>query len=138
MVNNSKDNELLNSLIKTNINLNKQLETLVRYYNLSLSEFGILKSVYSLGPKSIQTLAKLILITSGSMTYVINRLLKKDLVFKERSEEDNRVFVIYLTKKGENLIKELIIEYDKLINSFFKVLSKKEKKNLTNSLIKLY
>ena len=79
----------------------------IRGYGLSSSEFAVLELLFHKGPQPIQQLASRILLTSGSMTYVISQLEKKGLVRRVASEADRRVFYAELTDDGTAWIKDI-------------------------------
>ena len=54
----------------------------IRSYGLNTSEFGVLELLYNKGSHPIQQIGDKILITSGTMTYVIDKLEKKGLIVR--------------------------------------------------------
>ena len=71
---------------------------------LSVSQFGVLEAIYHLGPLSQSEIAKKVLKSTGNITLVIDNLEKRDLVMRERQEEDRRYYAVRLTTKGRKLI----------------------------------
>jgi MarR family 2-MHQ and catechol resistance regulon transcriptional repressor len=71
---------------------------------LSVSQFGVLEAIYHLGPLSQSEIAKKILKSTGNITLVIDNLEKRDLVKRERQEDDRRYYSVRLTTKGRRLI----------------------------------
>lgn len=71
---------------------------------LSVSQFGVLEAIYHLGPLSQSEIAKKVLKSTGNITLVIDNLEKRDLVKRERQEEDRRYYAVRLTTKGRKLI----------------------------------
>ena len=51
--------------------------------------------------KSMSTVARALSVTVGTLTIAINNLVKKGYVSRVRSEEDRRVVLISLSRKGE-------------------------------------
>ena len=43
-------------------------------------------------------------VQKSTVTDIVNRLIHRNIVYKEQSEEDLRVFHIYLTEKGKELL----------------------------------
>lgn len=74
---------------------------------LTVSQFGVLESLYHLGPLCQRDIAKKILKSSGNMTMVIDNLEKRELVRRERKIDDRRYITIHLTEKGTQLTAEL-------------------------------
>lgn len=71
---------------------------------LSVSQFGVLEAIYHLGPLSQSEIAKKVLKSTGNITLVIDNLEKRDLVKRERQENDRRYYAVRLTAKGRKLI----------------------------------
>ena len=78
---------------------------------LTESQLNILDALYHLGPMCQKDLGKKLLKSGGNITLVIDNLEKQDLVKRERGKEDRRLFYIYLTEKGKNLIEKIFPEY---------------------------
>ena len=76
-------------------------------YGLTSSQFGVLEALYHLGPLHQHELAAKILKSSGNLTLVIDNLVKRGLVERERDETDRRYITIYLTETGNRLINDI-------------------------------
>jgi len=77
-----------------------------------------------------------ILITSGSITYIINKLEKMELICRNKSETDKRITYIKLTKKGRETIFELLPLQIEKINEIFSDFSREDLINLNHLLKK--
>lgn len=91
----------------------------IRKYGLSQSEFAVLDILYHKGPQPVQQIAGKILLTSGSMTYVVSQLEKKGLVRRVICEDDRRIFLVKLTEAGDARISEIFPAYEKFIYHIF-------------------
>ena len=76
----------------------------IERHGLSGSEFAVLELLYHKGPLPLGALADRILITTGSMTYVIDHLVKKGLVQRVHCPNDRRVRYGDLTDAGRSVI----------------------------------
>jgi transcriptional regulator len=76
------------------------------------------------------------LITSGSITYIINKLEKMELICRNKSETDKRITYIKLTKKGRETIFELLPLQIEKINEIFSDFSREDLINLNHLLKK--
>ncbi|HWR07627.1 MarR family transcriptional regulator [Sporomusa sp.] len=76
----------------------------IRRYGLNQTEFAVLELLYHKGAHPLQQIGEKILITSGSITYVINKLEQKGLLERKPCEEDRRVIYAALTEEGRSLI----------------------------------
>jgi len=106
----------------------------IRQYGLSQSEFGVLELLLHKGPQPIQQLARKILLTSGSMTYVVSQLEKKGLIRRTPDETDRRIFNAELTENGHTLIAEIFPTHEIFLHSMMNVLSGEDAEKLTDQL----
>lgn len=97
---------------------------------LNPSEFGAMELLYHKGRQTIQQIGEKILLASGSMTYLIDKLEKKGLVQRVHCPEDRRVTYIEITKKGNTLMEERFPNHQKVIEQIFDVLEEQEKEQL--------
>ncbi len=78
----------------------KAIAVKVQEYDLTTPQFGVLEALFHLGPLSLGELADKLLVTGGTVTYVMDRLEEQGLVFRERSPNDRRVIQAKLTASG--------------------------------------
>ncbi len=91
-------------------------------------------SPYELTPKQLM---KSVLITSGSMTALLDRLTKLGLIYRSNDDKDKRIKRAGLTKKGIFIIdKGIKIRFNDAKESI-SVIDKKEREILSNLLKKL-
>ena len=91
----------------------------IRGYGLNASEFGVLELLYNKGPHPLQQIGGKILITSGTITYVIDKLAKKGLLIRRPCEQDRRVVYAELTEAGRQRMAEILPNhYQALAGSF--------------------
>lgn len=78
---------------------------LARQYGLTSPQLICLKKLDDKGDISPGGLAKEVHLSHATVTGIINRLEKKELVRRTRSEKDGRSFQISITEKGLSMIK---------------------------------
>lgn len=115
----------------------KYLTALLSDNGLTISQFGVLESLYHIGPMNIKEIIKKSLSSSGNMTVVIRNLLKNNYITKEKDPEDGRAFIIKITTKGHNLIEEIFPEHLVKLERVFSSLENDEKEKLLELLKKL-
>lgn len=72
--------------------------------SLSIAEIHLIEAVgRGKELKTISALAERLNITLASVTVAVNKLVKKELLQKRRSEKDGRVIYVSLTSKGKNV-----------------------------------
>jgi len=109
-------------------------KTEIRKYGLSQSEFAVLELLYHKGPQPIQQIASKVLLTSGSMTYVVSQLEKKGFVKRVVCEKDRRIFHVELTNTGNTLIGEIFPAHEMFIYNMFRVLRDEDPEKFMNQL----
>ena len=111
-----------------------EIEKNIQGYGLNISEFGVLEMLHHKGAQPVQKIAEKILVTSGTITYVIDKLQKKGLVYRKKCQKDKRVCYICLTEKGEILITDIFSKHKNFLNKLFSNLSDEEKKEIIRNL----
>lgn len=84
--------------------IEEHLEKQVQAHGLSLTEFGVLEALFHKGHLPIGEIGDRILLTSGSMTYVIDKLVRRGLIERRACESDRRVIHASLTPEGRSLM----------------------------------
>src|SRR5688572_7409251 len=74
------------------------------FHGLTFTEFLILEALYHKGPLLLGDVQKKIRLSSGGVTYTVDRLAEKGLVERRECESDRRARYAALTAKGEALI----------------------------------
>lgn len=105
--------------------------------NLSITDFSVLEVLFHKGKQTIQQIGKSILISSGSMTYVIDKLEQKGLLKRSACTDDRRAIHVTLTDTGIDLMKKIMPEHENFIDSVFDSLDANEKDILVNLIRKV-
>ncbi len=105
--------------------------------NLSLTDFSVLEVLFHKGMQTIQQIGKSILISSGSMTYVIDKLEQKGLLRRSACPDDRRAIHVTLTDTGNDLMKKVMPEHETFVDSVFDSLDENERNTLVNLLRKV-
>lgn len=106
-------------------------------HGLTETEFGILEAVYHKGPLLLGDVQRKILLSSGGVTYTIDRLAEKGLIERKECPTDRRARYAALTSKGRDLIEEIFPEHAELIEQTMSGLSAREQEEATLLLRKL-
>lgn len=109
----------------------------VRRYGLNLTEFAVLELLYHKGPQPLQRIGERILITTGTITYVIDKLEQKGLLFRNPCEKDRRKFYAVLSEDGKALISKIFPEHAQNLAFALGGLSSEEQDIAINLLKKL-
>src|SRR6185312_7111468 len=73
-------------------------------YGLNPTEFAVLELLYHKGRQPIQKIGQKILLRSGSMTYVVDKLEKRGLLERVYCKEDRRITYMSITPSGIDLM----------------------------------
>ena len=103
----------------------------------TLSDYAVLEVLLHKGALPVNAIGKKVLLTSGSMTTAVQRLEKKGLVIRKRSECDARVVLVHLTSEGMNLIQEAFTAHVEDLDELFVEFSEDERIQLAGLMRKL-
>lgn len=95
---------------------------------LSPSEFAILELLYHKGKFPLQQIGDKILVTSGSITYNIDKLEKKELLRRVSCASDRRVTYAEITERGTELFNDIFPEHAEVVRASMSGLTAEEKK----------
>jgi len=112
---------------------NKLIET----YKLNPTEFAVLELLYHKGRQPIQKIGQKILLSSGSMTYVVDKLEKKGLIERVYCTEDKRITYMSITTAGKELIEEIFPSHEKKISELMSALTESEQETAIELMKKL-
>lgn len=101
------------------------------------SEFAVLELLYHKGPTPLSEVARRILLTTGSVTHVIDQMEKQGLVKRVSCEEDRRVLYATLTEAGRARIETSFPPHAERIRQAVSGLDAGEQTQLTQLLKKL-
>src|SRR5471032_1437473 len=83
----------------------------IERHELTPTEFGVMEALYHKGPQLLGEIQKRILVSSGGMTFLVDRLAKRGLAERKACPVDRRARYAMLTKKGEKLIRSIFPEH---------------------------
>ncbi|SFK21705.1 MarR family winged helix-turn-helix transcriptional regulator [Brevibacillus centrosporus] len=109
----------------------------IRRHGLNPTEFGVLEVLFHKGPQPLQQIGEKILISSGNITYVVDKLEKKQLLIRKPCLEDRRVIYAELTEKGNQLLADIFPSHKTAIERAVSGLTPKEQKQAIQLLKKL-
>jgi MarR family 2-MHQ and catechol resistance regulon transcriptional repressor len=98
--------------------------------DLTVSQFGVLETLFHLGPLSQSEICGKLLRSGGNITLVIDNLEKRQLVQRQTDAKDRRVTVVSLTTTGRNLIEKIFPVQVQAIMDEFRCLTGDEQQTL--------
>jgi MarR family 2-MHQ and catechol resistance regulon transcriptional repressor len=104
---------------------------------LTPAEFGILEALFHKGPLLHGEIQKKVLVTSGGITYLVDKLVEKGLVRREECKNDRRARYAVLTVEGTRLMQRIFPVHAEHITAVMATLSPREQADATRLLRKL-
>jgi len=132
--------EVVGRILNLSKILEKKASNSLAIYNIHYTDFDVLATIrrsgkpYELTPSQ---LIKSVLITSGAMTALLNRLTNLKLIYRSPDPKDGRIKLVGLTQKGFKLIDNAIETRFIEASDSVKMLNKTENKELSILLKKL-
>ncbi len=100
-------------------------------HGLTTAEFGILEALHERGPLLLGELQKQVLVSSGGITFLMDRLAKRGVVERRACSADRRARYAALTREGETLMRELAPSHAATIRAAMAGLARAEQRQLT-------
>ncbi|MDX8046855.1 MarR family transcriptional regulator [Gracilibacillus sp. S3-1-1] len=117
--------------------IRKRAEEDIKELGLNPTEFAVLEFIYSKGEQSIQKIGQKVLIASSSITYVVDKLEKKQLIKRKPCPTDRRITFVALTDEGQAIMDELFPQHKESLTKIFEGLDREEKQVMIEQLKKL-
>lgn len=124
-------------LMQTSKAIQERIREEMNKNKLGITEFSVLEVLYLKGRQTIHQIGKSILISSGSMTYVIDKLEQKGLLSRSPCPDDRRVIFVTLTDDGIDLMKKVMPKHQEMINNLFGSLTDDDAQTMVNLLKKV-
>jgi MarR family 2-MHQ and catechol resistance regulon transcriptional repressor len=104
---------------------------------LSLTEFAVLEALYHKGDLTAGDVSERVLLQSGSLTYVIDKLVARGLISRKACESDRRRAYLHLETPGKALMRRIWPRHAAAIERATSGLTITEKRAVTKLLKKL-
>jgi DNA-binding MarR family transcriptional regulator len=130
---------LLNLFIASNY-LHSKLEIVCGEFNITLAQFNVLRILKGAHPNGYprHEIIRRMVEPAPDVTRLIDRLIKEGLVERFNIQEDRRLSLARITKKGIAHLTKINPEIDKFIFNYSSSLTKSEKEMLSSICEKLY
>ena len=115
----------------------QHLRRQVERHGLSFTEFAVLEVLLHKGTLPIGEIGDRVLRSSGSMTYVVDKLEKRGLIERLACPDDRRIVHAALTDQGEALVSTVFTEHKELLRNVLGGLSLSEKAETTERMKRL-
>ena len=111
-----------------------EVERDIARHGLSIAEFGILELLYHKGPQLLGDIQRRILVSSGGITFLVDRLESKKLVAREACPSDRRARFAVLTPTGRALMKRIFPKHAAAVSRALSGLTRDERQAATRLL----
>ncbi|HET7110935.1 MAG TPA: MarR family transcriptional regulator [Gemmatimonadales bacterium] len=98
----------------------------VARHDLTLAEFGVLEALYHKGPMLAGQVQRRTLVSSGGITYLVDRLTARGLVERRPCPDDRRANYVALTPSGMTFIGTIFPEHATVIAEVMSALTPAE------------
>lgn len=120
--------KVLTVMMRANQIVQEVLKKDIAQHDLNFTEFAVLELLYHKGEQPIQIIGKKILIASSSITYVVDKLEKKEYVHRRSCPDDRRVTFAGITETGKVFMDNIFPKHEEKVNTIFEELSEDEVK----------
>lgn len=100
----------------------------IERHDIGVSEFAVLELLYHRGPLTTGQVGDRVLLTSGSTTYVVDKLVGRGLLARRQCAEDHRVTYCELTHDGRAIIESILPDHAEALRAAMRSLSTDEKR----------
>jgi MarR family 2-MHQ and catechol resistance regulon transcriptional repressor len=109
----------------------------IRRYNLNPTEFAVLELLYHKGSHPLQQIGDKILLASGSITYVVDKLEQKGFLERHPCPKDRRITYALISDQGKEMFDQIFPQHIKAIKKAVEGLTEQEQEVATQLLKKL-
>ncbi|ANS76910.1 MarR family transcriptional regulator [Paenibacillus yonginensis] len=124
-------------LAKSFKSVNEHAVTASKLQGFNPTAFAVLEVLYYKGPQPIQQIGAKLLLQSGNVTYVIDKLEAGGLLHRTPCVRDRRVIFAELTPKGKEMMDQLYPEFEDRIDHALSGLNDQEKQVMIGLLKKM-
>lgn len=117
--------------------IGERVEESLTTHGLTHTEFAILEALYHKGPLLLGDVQRKILVSSGGITFLVDKLADRGLVERRLCATDRRARYAALTRKGEALMADIFPAHAEAIREAMAGLSRAEQKRATTLLKQL-
>ncbi|MER2000439.1 MAG: MarR family transcriptional regulator [Lysinibacillus sp.] len=99
----------------------------IQQQGVNPTEFGVLELLYHKGSQTLQQIGQKILLASGSITYVVDKLENRGYLVRSSCPNDRRVTYAEITDEGKAFMKQVFPLHEARMHELMDVLSPEEK-----------
>lgn len=100
------DNQLCFAIYALSREITKIYRPFLESLGLTYTQYLVMLVLWEKDGLALKELGKKLNLDSGTLTPLLKKLEKEELVIRKRDDKDERNLIVYLTEKGKNLITE--------------------------------
>lgn len=109
----------------------------VARHDLTLAEFGVIEALYHKGRMLLGEVQRSLLVSSGGVTYLVDRLEARGLVRREACPGDRRARYAALTEAGTRFVRDAFPEHAASLRDTVGALTREEQREVARLLKRL-
>ena len=114
-----------------------RVKSIITNEQLSLSQIVILEYLFEKKSSNMSEIATILQLTMGRATGIVDDMIAKKLIKRERDANDRRIVKVCLLKKGEEMAEKIKMERRESFNSMFSILTEGERETYLNIITKV-
>ncbi len=127
----------MRELVRTYQAFSSYSEAHIRQFDLTPAQFDVIATLGNTNGLSMGEIGEKTLITKGTLTGVIDRLIKKQLVIREVPEDNRRNVIVQLTHQGQEIFEQSFPSHIAHLKERFDLLQPTDLEVLTALLVQL-
>lgn len=131
----SVEQEATLAILRTGDLLENRLARLLRDYDLTMSQYNVLRILRGEGAPlpSLEVASRMIQV-APPITRIVEQLLSRNLIVKKQDKQDRRVFTIDLTRRASKLLESIDEPILQLHRELLRSVTKKQQQVLIDTL----
>ncbi|MBN6889249.1 MarR family transcriptional regulator, 2-MHQ and catechol-resistance regulon repressor [Cytobacillus horneckiae] len=117
--------------------INEHVNRRIQTYGLNPTEFAVLELLYHKGNQPLQQIGGKILLASGSITYVVDKLESKGYLRRVACPNDRRVTYAEISDEGRKFIEDVFPGHEEYIHELMSELTTEDKDTVIHLVKKL-
>lgn len=123
---------------KTESIIRKKGREILKDFNITGPQFSALQWLMTEGNLTIGELSQKMKLACSTITDLIDRMEKSDLVVRQKDEKDKRIVRIHVQQKGHDLLQKVLQKRRLFLDEKLSKYKEEEKKSLMKSLESLF
>lgn len=117
--------------------ITEQTNQFFQAHGINPTEFAVLELLYHKGKQPLQKIGGKILLASGSITYVIDKLEKRGFITRVNCPTDRRVTYAEISDEGKEFMGKIFPEHEQNLHELTNALTAEEKDQAIDLMKKL-